>query len=87
MTSHSLAIFPEIILLDFSLAIAGAVFDSFNKINLLYYLDECHEILKEESEECFNTTYVICSGHLIRVMKRFIQSAVGCCKNKTLQFL
>ena len=87
MTLHSLAIFPEIILLDFSLAIAGAVFDSFNKINLLYYLDECHEILKEESEECFNTTYVICSGHLIRVMKRFIQSTVGCCKNKRLEFL
>ena len=85
MPSHSSPIFPKIIVRDFSLAIVGAVLDSFNKINLLDYLDKCYKILKEEREEYLNTIPVICSGHLIRAIKRFTENAVLCCKNKTLK--
>ena len=85
MPSHSLPIFPKIIVLNFSLAIIGAVLDSFNKITLLDYLDKCYEIWKEEREEYLNTISVICTGHLIRAIKRFTENAVPCCKNKTLK--
>ena len=85
MPSHSSPIFPKIIVLDFNLAIAGAVLDSFNKITLLDYLDKCYKILKEEREEYLNTIPVICSGHLIPAIKRFTENAVPCCKNKTLK--
>ena len=85
MRSHSSPIFPNIIVLDFSLAIVGVVIDSFNKLNLLDYVDKCHKILKEEREEYLNTIPVICSGHLIRAIKRFTENAVLCCKNKTLK--
>ena len=85
MPSDSSPIFPKIIVLDFSLAIVGAVLDSFNKITLLDYLDKCYKILKEEREEYLNTIPVICSGHLIRAVKRFTENAVLCCKNKTLK--
>ena len=85
MPSHSSPNFLKIIVLDFSLAIVGEVLDSFNKINLLDYLDKCYKILKEEREEYLNTIPVICSGHLIRAIKRFTENAVLCCKNKTLK--
>ena len=77
--------FPKIIVRNFSLAIVEAVLDSFNKISLLYYLDKCYKILKEEREEYLNTITVICSRHLIRAIKRFAENAVLCCKNKTLK--
>ena len=85
MPLHSSPIFLKIIVLDFSLAIIGAVLDSFNKITLLDYLVKCYTILKEEKEEYLNIIPVICSRHLIRVIKRFIEIAVLCCKNKTLK--
>ena len=85
MPSHSSPIFPKIIVRDFSLAIVGAVLDSFNKINLLDYLDKCYKILKEEREEYLNTIPLICSGHLIPAIKRFTENAVPCCKNITLK--
>ena len=85
MPLRSSPIVPKIIVFDFSLAIAGAVLDSFNKITLLDYLEKCYKILKEEREECLNTIPLICSGHLIRAIKRFSENAVPCCKNKTLK--
>ena len=85
MPLHSSPIFLKIIVLDFSLAIAGVVLDSFNKINLLDYLEKCYKILKDEREEYLNAIPVICSGHLIRAIKRFTENAVPCCKNKTLK--
>ena len=85
MPSHSSPIFPKIIVLDFSLAIIGKLLDSFNKITLLDYLDKCYKILKEEREEYLNTIRVICSGHLMRAVKRFPENAVPCCENKTLR--
>ena len=85
MPLRSSPIVPKIIVFDFSLAIAGAVLDSFNKITLLDYLEKCYKILKEEREECLNTIPLICSGHLIRAIKRFTENAVPCCKNKTLK--
>ena len=85
MPSHSSPNFPKIIALDFSLAIAVAVLDSFNKINLLDYLDKCYKTLNKEREEYLNTISVISSGHLIRAIKRFTENAVLCCKNKTLK--
>ena len=75
MPSHSSPI-PKIIVLDFSLAISEVVLDSFNKITLLDYLDKCYKILKEEREEYLNTFPVICSGKLIRAIKRFTENAV-----------
>ena len=87
MPSHSSPIFPKIIVLDFNLAIVGAVLDSFNKITLLDYLDKCYKILREEMEEYLNTIPVICSGHLIRAIKRFTENAVPCSKNKTIKEL
>ena len=85
MPSHSSPIFPNIIVLDFSLATVGAMLGSFNKTTLLDYLDKCYKILKEEREEYLNTVPVICSGHLVRAIKRFTENAVPCCKNKTLK--
>ena len=85
MTSHSSPIFPKIIVLAFSLAIVEGVLDSFNKINLLGYLDKCYKILKEEREEYLNTIPVICSGLLIHAIKRFTENPVPCFKNKTLK--
>ena len=85
MPLHSSPIVPKIIVLGFSLAIAGAVLDSFNKITLLDYLEKCYKTLKEEREEYLNTIPVICNGHLIRAIKRFTENAVPCCKNKTLK--
>ena len=61
------------------------VLDSFIKINLLDYLEKCYKILKDEREEYLNAIPVICSGHLIRAIKRFTENAVPCCKNKTLK--
>ena len=54
-------------------------------ITLLDYLDKCYKILKEEREEYLNTIPIICSGHLIRAIKRFTENAVPCSKNKTLK--
>ena len=85
MPSHSSPIFPKMTILDFSLAIVGAVLDSFNKTTLLDYLDKCYKILKEDREEYLNTIPVICSGHFIRATKRFTENAVPCCKNTTLK--
>ena len=85
MPSHSSSIFPKIIVLDFSLAIAGELLDSFNKITLLDYLDKCYKILKEERKEYISTIPAICCGQLVLAIKRFSENAVPCCKNKTLK--
>ena len=73
MPSHSSAIFTKAIVLDFSLAIFGMVLDSFNKINLLDYLDKCYKILKEEREEYLNTISVICSDTSYMILKDLLR--------------
>ena len=65
--------FPKIIVRNFSLAIVEAVLDSFNKINLLYYLDKCYKILKEEREEYLNTISVICSDTSYMILKDLLR--------------
>ena len=77
---------PKIIMTDFSLAIISGVLEKYNRQNIKEYLEKCVEIIICKEEILSNITVVsVCSAHLLRGIKYFIEKSQWYHRSKALK--
>ena len=79
---------PKLIKTDFSLAIIGSILLLFNQVNLQQYLDQCFKVISEEEEMLITFCVpVVCSAHLMRGVKYFVERLKWYHRNKQVKQL
>ena len=71
---------------DFSLAIISGVIKEYNRQNLKEHLEKCFQTIIDNEEIPSNITVVsVCSAHLLRGIKNFIEKSQWYHRNKALK--
>ena len=79
---------PKLIKTDFSLAIIGGILLQFNQVNIQQYLDQRFKVISENEEMlCTFCVLVVCSAHLMRGVKYFVERSKWYHRNKQLKQL
>ena len=86
LVNLSLNVKPKLIMTDFSLVIISGVIKEYNRQNLKEYLEKCSQIITDNEEMPSNITVVsVCSAHLSRGIKYFIEKSQWYHRNKALK--